>query len=308
MGFLKKLFGSQKEEGMERGENQFKKLGEVDKCPYCKKKLEKIPQRKKKCEFCGNFMYSRTRPLDNKKVLLTEDQAKEIEIEWQIVNGTRDEIIKGEKEFKNSKEILRKRFGKEPSENDVKWAILNNKLLEHITKRELGLYRNIKLDMAEFLRKENNLKDSLLTYLEICYLDLNGPSNSGYFSLDLAFLAHGIIERIQGLIKSLKLNERETEKLFFQRCKLIENNMKLPLDTKKGWLELREELFIKKDPLVFEDIRFWKKKMVKKVRWVASWGERTCSQCKKLDGKTFDIDNVPKRPHKDCRCAIIKIK
>jgi len=246
MGFWNKLFSSQKEDYIENEKNQFKKLGEVDKCPNCNKKLEVIPKAKKKCPYCEKYIFSRTRPLDKKKVLLTEDQTKEIEIEWQIVNGTRDEVIKGEKEFKKSKEILRKRFGKEPSENDVKWAILNNKLLEHITKKEFGLYRNVKLDMAEFLRKENNLKDSLLTYFEICYLDLNGSSNSGYFSLDLAFLAPGIIERIQRLIKFLKLNEKETEKLFFQKCKLIENNMKLPLDTKKGWLELREELFIKK--------------------------------------------------------------
>ncbi len=305
MGFLNKLFGSKKEK-MEK--NQFKKLGEIDKCPYCKKKLEKIPQKKKKCEFCGNFMYSRTRPLDKKKVLLREDQAKEIEIEWQIVNGTRDEVIKEEKEFQKSKKILKKRFGKEPSENDVKWAILNNKLLEHITKKEWGLYRNIKLDMTELLRKENKLKDSLLTYFEICYLDLNGSSNSGYFSLDLAFLAPGIIERIQRLIKSLKLNERETENLFFQRCEQVEKSMKLPLNAKKAWLELREELFKKRDPLIFEDIDFWKRRGVKKVKWIASLGDRTCEKCKKLNGKTFDIDKVPKRPHKDCRCAIIKIK
>ena len=53
---------------------------------------------------------------------------------------------------------------------------------------------------------------------------------------------------------------------------------------------------------------YFKKEVIKKVRWVASAGDRTCPICEDLNGKTFDIDNVPKRPHKDCRCAIIKIE
>jgi hypothetical protein len=33
--------------------------------------------------------------------------------------------------------------------------------------------------MAQVLRKENRLELSLRTYLELCYLDLNGPMNPG---------------------------------------------------------------------------------------------------------------------------------
>ena len=58
-------------------------------CPHCNNKLEKSPGRKKKCEFCGKFMYVRTRPLDKKRVLVTEEQAKQIDIQWQTISGTR---------------------------------------------------------------------------------------------------------------------------------------------------------------------------------------------------------------------------
>ena len=70
MGFFKKLLGSQKEK-------IFVEIGEIDSCPYCNKKLEIIPKAKKKCPHCGKYILSRTRPLDRKKVLLTENQAKE---------------------------------------------------------------------------------------------------------------------------------------------------------------------------------------------------------------------------------------
>ena len=58
-------------------------IGEIDKCPNCQTKLEHIPTRKKKCEFCGKFIYVRTRPIDRKRVLVTEKEKEEIESLWQ---------------------------------------------------------------------------------------------------------------------------------------------------------------------------------------------------------------------------------
>jgi len=59
-------------------------------CPYCNYRFDKIPQRKKKCPNCAKFVYSRTRPLDNEKVLLKEDQIEELEKQWtnQTESGT----------------------------------------------------------------------------------------------------------------------------------------------------------------------------------------------------------------------------
>jgi hypothetical protein len=60
------------------------KIGLFDQCPHCFKKLNKIPGRKKKCDFCGNFIYVRTRPIDKKRVLVSKLQAQEIENQWEI--------------------------------------------------------------------------------------------------------------------------------------------------------------------------------------------------------------------------------
>lgn len=44
---------------------------------------------------------------------------------------------------------------------------------------------------------------------------------------------------------------------------------------------------------------------VKKVRWITSEDNRVCDDCKDLNGKVFDIDNVPDKPHVRCRCWLV---
>jgi len=51
-------------------------------CPYCNKILEEFPQKKKKCRYCGNYIFVRKRPADRKKYLIREDEIKKIEEEW----------------------------------------------------------------------------------------------------------------------------------------------------------------------------------------------------------------------------------
>lgn len=42
-----------------------------------------------------------------------------------------------------------------------------------------------------------------------------------------------------------------------------------------------------------------------KYRWHSENGEHTCDLCKSLDGKVFDFyDEVPQRPHPNCRCTV----
>jgi SPP1 gp7 family putative phage head morphogenesis protein len=48
----------------------------------------------------------------------------------------------------------------------------------------------------------------------------------------------------------------------------------------------------------------YKKSDVQYVKWLAAGDERTCPDCKDLDGKVFPIDEVPPCPkHPGCRCT-----
>ena len=83
----------------------------------------------------------------------------------------------------------------------------------------------------------------------------------------------------------------------------------------------------KNDPnLYFEQstralLQQYKKSGIKKIRFVASYGKRTCKSCSKLNGKIFDIEDalknvpVPNKACKNlddnryryCRCTIIAL-
>ena len=45
----------------------------------------------------------------------------------------------------------------------------------------------------------------------------------------------------------------------------------------------------------------------KKYRWISESGKNTCEKCKSLDGKVFDINDLPKRPHPNCKCRVEEI-
>jgi SPP1 gp7 family putative phage head morphogenesis protein len=78
------------DEARKAGNNgKYTKMGNTEPiCPYCNYRFDKMPQRKKKCPMCANFVYSRTRPLDNKKVLIKQDQIDELESQWTKQKGS----------------------------------------------------------------------------------------------------------------------------------------------------------------------------------------------------------------------------
>lgn len=47
---------------------------------------------------------------------------------------------------------------------------------------------------------------------------------------------------------------------------------------------------------------------VKKVRWITESDEKVCSICGPRDGKVYDIDKVPVKPHWGCRCWLVSVK
>lgn len=127
-------------------------------CPYCKIELEQKPSRKKKCTSCEKYIYLRTSPSTRKKLLVTEDEAKDIDIEWEkqyLINKWKDTFQQygiTEKEYENYREELRKKWEREPNERDIAWSIFNKLLfLKH---RDLHDLQMIYYQMALFLNEE----------------------------------------------------------------------------------------------------------------------------------------------------------
>lgn len=227
-------------------------------CPNCQKKLSKIPGAKTKCPHCGDFMYVRTRT-DNVRVVVTKSEADKIDEAWRIENGTQEVYLAEQKRFNDRKELLQKKFGgKEPSENDVRWGLLNEDLLKNAKSEQWGLYRNVKFQMAEILNKENKLKDALRMYLEVCYLDLNGATNMPtdengnvvrdpeYFKpfdpKESAFLAPGVIDLIKRIVLKINLSKDETKQIFVEHNSRSEKSLRLPVSAEQAWLSMDKEL------------------------------------------------------------------
>ena len=72
-----------------RNVQDLESIGNVDPvCPYCNAIFPKKPKAKTKCKVCGNFVYVRSRPPHNWKVLVTKEQADLMQELLEIKNGT----------------------------------------------------------------------------------------------------------------------------------------------------------------------------------------------------------------------------
>ncbi len=252
MGILD-LFCSQSKTVNQQSEPKDERKAE---CPNCHNALSKIPGAKTKCPHCGECMFVRTRPKDNARIVVTKAEADKIDEEWSIIAGTHDIFVAEKEEFMKEKEILRKRFGdKEPSDNDVRWGLLNKQLIEHAKNGDWGLYRNARFQMAEILRGEMKLKDALRTYLEVCYLDLNGPSNTGGMNAPEllkefppfdpnrdSFLAPGVIDLIKRIVLKLNLSKDEVKQIYIEHNSRSEKSLRLPLSAEKSWQSLEKKI------------------------------------------------------------------
>jgi len=207
-------------------------------------------------------------------VLATEAQADVIAEQWFLRHGGTHEAylvmktktvkaeVKHAEEFTEERVKLSKRFGVAPSDNDVRWSLLNRELLEHSAKLNFGFFRNTKLAMAEILRKEARLREALEVYLEISYLDLNGPNNLGGLirnaradskllrefppwnpDKSIASLAPGILSRTEQIIAKTKLTPAMVEDVFSKRASVLYGSLHLPLSPSDAWPRIAQALF-----------------------------------------------------------------
>ena len=214
------------------------------KCPYCASMLEKRPLRKKKCPNCGNFVYVRSTPTGQKKLLVTEQQASGIDNAWRHYH--REKLLESDPEYRREYEQVKAELmierGTEPPAGDIRWALAKKQLLQHVRDGDWGLYRNTKVEMAQQLQGERKLRQALGTYLEVCYLDANGPCNRGAkpFDANQAVMAPGIISEVRELSRGLGLQPDEVQGLFIEAAEIYHDE--LPVGSARAWDRLLLEL------------------------------------------------------------------
>lgn len=148
-------------------------------CPSCQGELKKVPGAMTKCPHCGELMYVRTDPRVHARVVVTYEEFLDIDEENELRYYDPGELKKFRERQVATNERLRAKFGTAPSSADVRWAELNEDLLEHGAHHDLGLYRNVLYKMMTITRGEGKLKDALNFALDVFYIDLNEPNNLG---------------------------------------------------------------------------------------------------------------------------------
>lgn len=173
-------------------------------------------------------------------------------------------------EFEAEKDRLKHRFVSkghpEPSDDDVKWGMLNRRALQHATEGNLGLCRNMYLVMAKFLSRREKLKDSLRLYLIVCAYDLNGAQNRGgvpsemlrefpLFDPTMADLAPAVVENVRDLAEDLKFSTGDVRELYLKST----SPMHFPLAPGKTWsvlsLAIEGRIDLHDQPECFKRIR-----------------------------------------------------
>ena len=197
-------------------------IGNIDAiCPSCNCKLDEKPERKKKCPQCGNFIYVRSRPLDRKRVLISDKQIEQLDYQWQIYNDQKEqENYEQDPEYIKVRDELRNKFNREPSFSDVRWALANLKGIEHAKNNQWGLYRDAKHEMAKILEREGRTKD-LSPELAIKF-----PP----FDQKHSFVAPGIINTIIDFSRKLNLDYSEVKSLFLDAGKSEYQKSLMPFD------------------------------------------------------------------------------
>lgn len=141
------------------------------KCPYCHKELVKIPGKKTRCEYCNNYYCVATSPSDRQRIIVTEQEKRGIQKEWEITFQEQESIsiLEGcirrfyqndkvfEKLIKKETELLTERFKKfmkPPSRTDVYWSILNKLLEAKMAENNFQDLSSIYFDQALYLHQK----------------------------------------------------------------------------------------------------------------------------------------------------------
>ncbi len=179
----------------------------------------------------------------------------------------------------------------------------------------------------------NNSRLSLLKFDEISLLQVKKESNSLYKKLKRQSEAF-FLALIHKLATDMNFNENEysLEHFLTSFSPVLLYTFETETERKQAkHFEMIASIGDLKSPRVLEEqkkeIRYWmmqleetavdiereiflkeaRKRGVKKVKWLTKHDGKVCKDCADLNGKIFEIENIPRRPHIGCRCWLKEV-
>jgi hypothetical protein len=111
--------------------------------------------------------------------------------------------------------------------------------------RDWGLYTNDRLDLAIERRKEGKTKQALDGFLDVIYLDINGPENSGIgWNPSSAVIAPAVVEWAWKEAGKLEMDLVIVREQFLKVATKRHESLGLPVAPEAAWPKLHEALEI----------------------------------------------------------------
>lgn len=138
--------------------------------------------------------------------------------------------------------------------DDPDWRRLNQMRKYYATARNWSRYRNIILRMAQLRGSQGRIEDAFVTYLELCYIDINGAQNPGAawgmplhdFNPERAFgLGPLIVKHVRDMAREFGYDEARMKVEFIAIAVVLHRSLNLPVTPEDAWLALRAELYKK---------------------------------------------------------------
>lgn len=189
------------------------------KCPYCNAILDPVPTRKKECPSCGKFIYVRTRPSDRQPILVTEEEAKSLDA---LKN-----LNVSQKEYQNTEKELSKKYKTAPSQGDIVWAILNQRLLSAMKKNDWQEMKMLYWQQARLLYEQGKEFFRLLQEASRCELRNYQSSGvckkveiltAGDQSCDKCNALNGKVFTIKNALETMPIPVKDCEKRWCRCC------------------------------------------------------------------------------------------
>lgn len=161
----------------------------------------------------------------------------------------------------------------------------------------------IKASDALYARLEKANEEAFLKLARARYKDITGEEADDKMSLEwlLLFLAtYNPVTEFVYENEVMRKRDRFKESMIASPNKLAAIARAMSL-----WLRQTEQyLILVEDAAVLEG---YKTNGVQRVRWFTQMDERRCPECKSMHGSVYDIDKVPPKPHRNCRCYLVPV-
>lgn len=224
-------------------------------CPSCRAPLAGSLRNGDLCSKCGSRYYLRRKANSGTRYLLSAAQAAAFDADVarpaaapqaRAAAATRRQPLDTDKRRFNWMWVYGTAEGQ--------WRAAKRALTLHARDGNWVLYRNSRFEMAEVRRKQDRLREALDLYLEVWYLDLNGPHDcwgvSGVRRIyeDAPFqpadgLTTPLVARwVIRIAERLYMDQPQVERAFVEIATRLYQSMGLPLTPGDAWRLARRDV------------------------------------------------------------------